>query len=61
MGPKGWPQMQCDNPRANEWGKPNLMHIVEEKMTKAKWEKKIISREDHQVLVLDPTQDLKSA
>jgi hypothetical protein len=28
---KGWPQMQCDKPRAKGWGRPNQMHNVIEK------------------------------
>jgi hypothetical protein len=40
VGFKSWPQMQCDNSRANEWGKANLMCIIEEKTSKAKWKEK---------------------
>jgi len=40
MRSRGWPQMQCDNPRANGWEKPNLVHIAKEKMYEAKWKKK---------------------
>jgi hypothetical protein len=40
MGSKGWPKMQCDKPRANEWGKANQVHTMEEKMFKAKRKKK---------------------
>ncbi len=40
MGSKGWPYMQFDKPRANEWGRPNLVHTVEEKPSKAKQKKK---------------------
>jgi hypothetical protein len=32
--------MQCDNSRANEWGKANLMCIIEEKTSKDKWKEK---------------------
>jgi hypothetical protein len=32
--------MQCDNSRANEWGKANLMRIIKKKMSKAKHKKK---------------------
>jgi hypothetical protein len=36
MGSKGWPHMQFDKPRANEWGRPNLVHTMDEKPFKAK-------------------------
>lgn len=58
MGSRGWPQMQCDNPRANKWGRSNLVHVVEEKTTKTKgmnrWENNLVPTPG-------PTQDFKCA
>jgi hypothetical protein len=46
MGSKGWPHIQFDKPSANEWGRPNLVHTVEEKPSKAKQNKKKIFDKD---------------
>jgi hypothetical protein len=32
--------MKCDNPKANGWERPNLVHIAEEKTVEVKWKKR---------------------
>jgi len=44
MGSKDWPEMQCEKPRANEWGRPNLMCIAKEKTFETKLEKRMIKQ-----------------
>jgi hypothetical protein len=51
--------MQFDKPRANGWGRPNLVHTVEEKTSKAKWKKKMIRQGDNQAPTSSHVQDFK--
>ncbi len=62
MGFKGGPHMQCDKPRANKWGRPNLVCIMEEKTFEAKKKLKKKTRwANKHVPFPNPTQDLKHA
>ncbi len=44
MRSKGWPHMQFDKPRPNEWERPNLMCTVKEKPSKAKQKKNDLTK-----------------
>jgi hypothetical protein len=61
MGPKGWPQMQCDKSKANRGGRPNLFCIAKKKTFEAKCKKKMTRRPNNQVPIHGLTQDLKCA
>jgi hypothetical protein len=61
LGSKGWPQMQCNKPRAKGWGRPNWMHNVVKLFFEINWKKMIIDWTDNHIPTLGPTQDFRHA
>jgi hypothetical protein len=53
--------MQCDNPKANGWERPNLVRIVEEKTFEAKRKKRMTRGANNQTPAPDLTQDFECA
>jgi hypothetical protein len=48
--------MQCDNPKANGWERPNLVCIVKEKTFEVKWKKRMMRWANNQAPTLSLAQ-----
>jgi hypothetical protein len=53
--------MQCDNPKANGWERPNLVHIVEEKTFEVKRKKRMTRGANNQAPAPSLVEDFKCA
>ncbi len=58
LGYKGWPQMQCDKPKAKDGGG---VHNIVKKTCEVNYKKMIIGWIDVHIPTLGPTQNCKCA